>query len=51
MTRGSLADSEEVRQERYRKLAALLREWEADPAAPGKEFWPILEAELDRRND
>ena len=51
MTRGSLADSEEVRRERYRRMAALLKEWRADPTGHGKEFWPILEAELERRDD
>lgn len=50
-TRGSLTDSDDVRRERYRKLAALLGKWKADPAGHGKEFWPILEAELDRRDD
>lgn len=47
--RGSLADSEEVRRERYRRLAALIREWEADPSDP--EFWPLLEAELEDRSN
>ena len=49
--RGSLADSEEVRRERYRRLAALIREWKSDPAGHDEEFWPILQAELDRRDD
>ncbi|HEX6862774.1 MAG TPA: hypothetical protein VF414_08165 [Thermoanaerobaculia bacterium] len=51
MKRGSLADSEEVRRERYRRLAALIGEWEADPTGHDEEFWPILQAELDRRDD
>lgn len=50
VNRGSLADSEEVRRERYRRLAALIREWEADPTGHDEEFWPILQAELDRRD-
>jgi hypothetical protein len=49
--RGSLADSEAVRRERYRQLAALVGEWEANPAGHDDELWPILQAELDRRND
>ena len=49
--RGSLADSEGVRRERYRRLAALISEWEADPAGYDEEFWPILQAALDRRDD
>lgn len=36
--------------ERNRKLAALLREWENDPTGEGERFWPILKAELDRRD-
>jgi hypothetical protein len=36
--------------ERNRKLAALLREWENDPTGEGRLFWPILKAELDRRD-
>ncbi len=47
--RGSLADSDDVRRERYRRLAALLREWEVDSRDP--EFWPLLEAELEDRNN
>ena len=49
--RGSLADSEEVRRERYRRLASLIGEWEADPTGHDEEFWPILHAELDRRDN
>lgn len=49
--RGSLAGSEEVRRERYRRLAALIREWETDPTGHDEKFWPILQAELDRRDD
>ncbi len=49
--RGSLADSDDVRRERYRRLAALLREWEADPTGHDQEFWPVLQAELGRRDD
>lgn len=48
---GLLRDSDEVRRERYRKLANLLHEWEADSTSHGKEFWPILEAELNRHDD
>jgi hypothetical protein len=41
----------EERLERNRKLAALLREWENDPSGHDREFWPILKAELERRDD
>jgi predicted RNase H-like HicB family nuclease len=47
--RGSLADSEEVRRERYLRLAALIREWEADPTGHDEELWPLI-AELDGSN-
>jgi len=49
--RGFLADSEEVRRERYRRLAALIGEWEADRTGHDEQFWPILQTELDRRDD
>lgn len=51
VNRGSLDDSDEVRRERYRRLAALIQEWEADPTGHDETFWPILQAELDRRDD
>ena len=49
--RGSLADSEEVRRERYRRLAALIREWEADPTGHDEKFWLLLKAELEGRSN
>jgi len=48
--RGSLDDSDEVRRERYRRLAALIRHWEVDSTRHDEELWPILEAELNRRD-
>ena len=48
---GSLNDSEAERRERYGRLAALIREWEADPTGHSEEFWPLLQAELEGRNN
>lgn len=37
--------------ERNRKLAALIRKWQKDTTGHDVEFWPVLKAELERRDD
>ena len=45
--RGAPARSKRLsRSERYRKAAALLREWMADDSGYDEEIWPALEREL-----
>ncbi|HEX3129539.1 MAG TPA: hypothetical protein VH394_19535 [Thermoanaerobaculia bacterium] len=44
-------DPVEERLERNHKLAALIQEWQKDTSGHDRDFWPVLKAELERRDD